>query len=113
MKRMKLLTVIGFALSLAAAGLATAAEEVTLSGTVVCAKCSLKKDDAKECQDVLVTKDAAGARAEYYIVKNEVSGKFGHSCTKESPATVTGEVTEKDGKKWIAPSKMEKGGARD
>lgn len=109
MKRMKLLTALGLVLTFAVAGLAIAAEEVTLSGTVVCAKCSLKKDDAKECQDVLVTKDTAGTKAEYYIVKNEVSSKFGHGCTKEAPATVTGEVSEKDGKKWIAPSKMEKG----
>lgn len=108
MKRMKLLTALGLMLTLAVAGLANAAEDVTLSGTVVCAKCSLKKEDAKQCQDVLVTKDTAGAKAEYYIVKNEVSSKFGHGCTKETPATVTGEVSEKDGKKWIAPSRMEK-----
>jgi type 1 fimbria pilin len=109
MKRMKLLTALGLVLTFAVAGLAVAVEDVTLTGTVVCAKCSLKKDDAKECQDVLVTKDNAGASAEYYIVKNEVSSKFGHACSKQSAATVTGEVSEKDGRKWIAPSKMEKG----
>lgn len=109
MKTVKLATVLCVMLGVALAGLATAAEEVTLSGTVVCAKCSLKKDDAKECQDVLVTKDSEGASAEYYIAKNEVSKEFGHGCTKTTSATVTGEVTEKDGKKWIAPSKMEKG----
>ena len=109
MQRMKLLTTLGLVLTLALAGVAIAAEEVTVSGTILCAKCKLKKDDAKECQDVLVARDAAGVQAEYYIVKNEVSSKFGHSCSKEAPATVTGEVSEKDGKKWLAPSKMEKG----
>jgi hypothetical protein len=55
---------------------------VTVSGKITCAKCTLKKADAKSCQDVLV-----------------VAGEKG--------ATVTGTVTEKDGKKWLTPSKME------
>lgn len=109
MKKMRRLATLCLAATVAFAGFAAAAEEVTLAGTVMCAKCSLKKDDAKECQDVLVTKTESGDRAEYYIAKNEVSSKFGHSCQKEAPATVTGEVSEKDGKKWITPSRMEKG----
>jgi len=109
MKKMKHLASLCLMATLAFAGAAAAAEEVTLSGTVVCAKCSLKKDDAKECQDVLVAKNATGEQAQYYIAKNEVSSQFGHGCTKEAPATVTGEVSEKDGRMWITPSKMEKG----
>lgn len=82
-----------------------AGDETTLSGSVMCAKCTLKKADAKECQDVLVVKgEQAG---EYYIEKNEVAKKFGHVCGGEKPAVVTGTVTEKDGKKWISPSTME------
>lgn len=84
-----------------------AASETTLSGTIMCAKCNLKKADATECQDVLVVKTDSG-QTEYYITKNDVAKKFGHTCKGEVAATVTGEVTEKDGKKWIAPSKMEK-----
>lgn len=109
MKRMKQLASLCLVAVFACAGAAAAAEEVTLTGTVMCAKCSLKKADAKECQDVLVTKNADGESAEYYIAKNDVSSDFGHSCTSQVSATVTGEVTEKDGKKWIAPSKIEKG----
>lgn len=84
---------------------AYAADE-TLSGTVVCAKCSLKKADAKECQDVLVVKNGETS-TEYYIAKNPVSEKFGHVCSGKKPATVTGAVSEKDGKKWITATKME------
>jgi hypothetical protein len=83
------------------------AADQTYTGTVMCAKCTLKKADAKECQDVLVVKNA-GATTEYYIAKNAVAEKFGHICTGEQPATVTGAVVEKDGKKWITATKMEK-----
>jgi hypothetical protein len=88
------------------AGVASAADE-SLSGTVMCAKCALKKADAKECQDVLVVKDGDGAVKEYYIAKNAVLEKFGHTCKGEKPATVTGAVTEKDGRMWITATTME------
>ena len=105
---MKTLAKIGLALALVTglvAG-AYAADETTVTGKVMCAKCTLKKADATKCQDVLVVKDG-DKTAEYYIEKNAVSEKFGHTCTGEKPAVVTGKVSEKDGKKWIAPSKME------
>jgi hypothetical protein len=108
---MKTLTIMGLALLLVVGLVGTsAASEATLSGNIMCAKCSLKKADAKECQDVLVVKDDKGATAEYYIAKNDVSSSFGHTCRGEQAATVTGQVAEKDGKKWITPSKMEKKG---
>jgi hypothetical protein len=84
-----------------------AAADVTLTGSITCAKCSLKKADAKECQDVLVVKDAKDQTKEYYIAKNAVSEKFGHTCKGEKPATVTGSVAEKDGKSWITATKMD------
>jgi hypothetical protein len=87
-------------------GVATAAE-TTLTGSVMCAKCALKKADAKECQDVLVVKDAKGEAKEYYIAKNAVLEKFGHTCSGEKPATVTGTVAEKDGKTWITATRMD------
>ncbi len=84
------------------------AEETTLSGTMVCAKCTLKKADATKCQDVLVVKDDKGATTEYYIAKNAASAEAGHQCSKEAKATVTGTVSEKDGKQWIEASKIDK-----
>jgi hypothetical protein len=105
---MKTIAKLGLALALVAGlvAVATAGDETTLTGNVMCAKCALKKPDAKECQDVLVV-ESGGTNTEYYIEKNAVSQKFGHVCQNVKPATVTGKVTEKDGKKWISATKME------
>ena len=100
---------LAMALLVGVAALAQAADtETTLNGTIMCAKCMLKKADATKCQDVLVVKDAAGASTEYYIAKNEAADAAGHQCKGETKATVTGAVSEKDGKKWITASKIEK-----
>jgi len=105
---MKTIAKLGLALALVVGFVAAAtAAETTLTGKVMCAKCTLKKADADKCQDVLVTKDEAGTVSEYYIEKNDVAKAYGHTCQGEKPAVVTGTVTEKDGKKWIAPTKME------
>lgn len=105
---MKTIAKLGLALALAAGLVANAgAGEQTLNGKIMCAKCSLKKADAEKCQDVLVTKDAAGKVSEYYIEKNDVAKAYGHTCQGEKPAVVTGSVSEKEGKSWIAPTKME------
>lgn len=87
---------------------AVAAVEETLSGSLMCAMCMLKKADAHECQDVLVVTDTAGAKTEFYITKNDVAAKAGEACTQEIRATVTGTVTEKDGRKWLTASRIEK-----
>jgi len=100
----KLSLALALAVGLAAA--ATAGDETTVSGQVMCAKCSLKKADADKCQDVLVTKDDSGNVTEYYIEKTEAAKTFGHVCQNQKAAVVTGTVSEKDGKTWIAPSKM-------
>lgn len=83
-------------------GAAYAADEVkTLTGKVVCGKCSLNK--AAGCQNVLVAEDGA----EYYLSKTEAADKFGHVCKGEKTAKATGTITEKDGKKWLTASAME------
>jgi hypothetical protein len=105
---MKTIANLGLALALVlslAAG-ATAGDETTLTGTVMCAKCALKKPDASKCQNVLVV-ETGGQNTEYYIETNAVAEKFGHVCQNVKPAVVTGTVSEKDGKKWIAPSRMD------
>jgi hypothetical protein len=80
----------------------------TLKGEMVCAKCYLNKPDAKECQDVLLVKDAKGATAEFYVTKNKVAQDAGEACTNAVPATIIGSVSEKDGRKWITATKITK-----
>jgi len=94
---------------LCAVALPALAAERTLEGTLVCAKCFLKKADAKECQDVLlVDAEKGGEKVEYYIRKNDVAEKAGEACTLQVKARVTGTVSEADGKTWLTPSKIEK-----
>lgn len=96
------------ALLVAAIALPVHAAEKTFEGTLVCAKCFLKKADAKECQDVLLVTGPDGAKTEYYITKNEVAVKSGEACTLQIKAKVTGTVSQKDGRTWLTPSKIEK-----
>ncbi len=108
---MKTIAKVGLAVALVL-GLAAsipAGDETTMTGKVMCAKCSLKKADASKCQDVLVTKGDDGKITHFYIAKTEASKAFGHVCQSEKAAVVTGTIEEKDGKKWISPSKMTSG----
>jgi len=98
---------LALALAIGLAAVVSAGDETTVSGQVMCAKCSLKKADADKCQDVLVSKDDSGNTTEYYIEKTDAAKAFGHVCQNQKAAVVTGTVSEKDGKMWIAPSKME------
>ena len=97
-----------FSVAAAALSVRVFAAEDTFKGEMVCAKCYLNKPDAKECQDVLLVKDAAGKTAEYYITKNTVSQESGEACTQAIPATVVGAVSEQDGKTWLTASKITK-----
>jgi hypothetical protein len=104
----KLLTAVSAATLVAAIVMPVIAAEETYSGSLMCAMCTLHKADAHECQDILVVTDANGTKVEYYITKNDVAAKAGEACTAEIKATVTGTVSEKDGKKWLTASKIEK-----
>jgi hypothetical protein len=97
-------------LVLGVATLSIAGEEgkaVAVTGKIMCAKCTLHKADAAECQNVLVTKGEGDKTVEYYLVKNDVAEAFGHKCMGEKPAAVAGTVQEKDGKLWLTAKKME------
>lgn len=83
-------------------------KEVTLKGTLVCGKCTLKETD--KCTNVLQVKGKDGKTVNYYIKDNGNKAKYHKGvCPPDSKkeATVTGTVSEKDGKKWITAKKVE------
>ena len=81
--------------------------EVTITGSMACGKCTLHL--TKECQNVVqVTKD--GKTVNYFLEQNDVS-KAAHSpiCdpSNSENVTVSGTVTEKDGKEILTPTKID------
>jgi hypothetical protein len=90
----------------ACAGLARAADPVTLKGTLECTKCTLHETAA--CSNVLAVKDGA-TEVKYYLVDNDLS-KTDHKDVCMAPkenVSVTGTVEDKDGKKWLTAAKIE------
>ncbi len=81
------------------------AKEVKLDGKVCCAKCELGKE--KKCATVVVVKED-GKEVMYFFDKDSNSKHHKDYCTGSTDAKVAGSVTEKDGKKWIAVTKIEK-----
>lgn len=106
----KLFSVLAVTVFFSGLTLAVAADEKTLTGDAVCAKCALK--ESKTCQNVLSVKD--GDKTVKYYLEGEASKKA-HSalgiCTakKDAPIKikVTGVESEKDGKKILTASKVE------
>lgn len=107
MKRFYLLIALAAVATLAGIVLAGEdAKSVTITGKIVCAKCSLQKADAKECQNVIVA-EVDGKNVEYYLAKNALTEEFGHVCKGEKNVVATGTVSEKDGKTWITATKLD------
>jgi hypothetical protein len=82
-------------------------KEVTLKGTMVCGKCTLKV--CKKCTNVLQVKEG-GKTVEYFIEDKGSKEKYHKAVcppNSEQEAEVTGTVSTKDGKKWVKPSKVE------
>ncbi|HJT75896.1 MAG TPA: DUF6370 family protein [Gemmataceae bacterium] len=87
-------------------GLRADDKEVTLKGTILCAKCALK--ESKKCQTAIQVKED-GKTVTYYLddkgMKEEYHEEVCGGARKEG--TVTGTVHEHDGKKFIKPTKVE------
>ncbi|HTI71798.1 MAG TPA: DUF6370 family protein [Candidatus Limnocylindria bacterium] len=96
---------------IAVAVLATSAyaadKETTLTGEGKCAKCALHKAD--KCQNVVEVKEKGSDKTTIYYLTGEVSQKFhkDNLCSDSKKVTVTGKISEKDGKKEIEVSKIE------
>ena len=97
---------LAFALVLVAGLQAQGKKDVTLQGTILCAKCALK--ETKKCTTAIVVKED-GKDVTYYLddkgMKEEYHEEVCGGAKKEG--TVIGTVFEKDGKKWIKPKKVE------
>jgi predicted RNA methylase len=108
MKKMKL--IIALLTGLAVAGvasraLAEEAKDTTITGKMVCGKCTLH--ETKSCQNVIqVEKD--GKTVNYYLAKNDVSDAMHEDvCHGDSKQVVAaGKVEEKDGKQNLTATKL-------
>ena len=82
-------------------------KEVKLTGALVCGKCSLKA--TPKCSNVLQVKD--GEKVVNYFLDDKGNAETYHEGVcggdKIENVTVSGTVTEKDGKKSMKPTKVE------
>jgi hypothetical protein len=107
MKKLKLTVALLAGLAIAGATTALAADETTITGNMVCGKCTLH--ETKECQNVVQVTGADGKTNNYYLKQNDVS-KAQHDaiCHGDSEkVTVTGTVKEKAGKMMMTPTKID------
>jgi hypothetical protein len=83
------------------------AADVKITGEAVCAKCELQQ--VKSCQMAIKVKDASGKEEIIMADNNKVAKDFHDEiCQKNAKVVAEGVVTEKDGKKTIALTKIEK-----
>jgi hypothetical protein len=110
MKKMKFTLALLAGLAFASATLtarADDAKETTITGSMVCGKCTLH--ETEKCQNVIQVKQD-GKTVNYYLTKNDTSDAMhGDVCHGDSEnVTATGTVVEKDGKEMMTVSKLEK-----
>ena len=108
MKQLKLTIALlaGFAAaSLTMPAYAASNDTTTITGTALCAKCALHKTD--HCQTVVQTTDN-GKTVTYWLTGKEAKEFHHNICTSQTgeKVTVTGKVTEKDGKEMLHVTKI-------
>jgi Family of unknown function (DUF6370) len=75
----------------------------TFKGTITCAKCDL--GETKVCANVIKTKIDDKEVVLYFKDAGPKAPYHGKVCRAAKEGSVTGVVSEKDGKKWITPAK--------
>ena len=105
-------SVCSFAFALVACGVLSAGlradekKEVTLKGTILCAKCVLK--ETPKCTTAIQVKEGEKSITYYFDDKGAKEDYHENVCGGDKKeGTVVGVVSDKDGKKWIKPSKVE------
>ena len=100
MKKLTLLTTI-----LAALAIPAFAAETKIEGEATCAKCTLKT--ATACQAAITVTGADGKKETILADNNDVAKAFHKQiCQDTKKVKAEGVVTEKDGKKTIALTKI-------
>lgn len=78
-------------------------KEVTLKGTILCAKCELKETD--KCTNAIRVKEDNKDVVYYFDDKGGKEKYHKEICQGPKEGSVKGVVSEKDGKKYVKPSK--------
>jgi hypothetical protein len=82
-------------------------KEVTIMGKITCAKCDLKLMD--KCATVVVEKGKDGKNVVYYFDTDSHKKNHSDICTTPKDGSVTGTVSDKDGKKTIKAKEVKYG----
>ena len=103
--RRRVSVVLGLVVMVAfVAGLYAQDKEVTLKGSITCAKCDLK--EAKACTTVIVVKEGAN-KGTYEFDKATHKKYHKDICQTPKEGTVTGKVSKEGDKKVVTVTKLE------
>lgn len=88
------------------AGLQAQDKEVTLKGSITCAKCDLKAKGQTACATVIVVKEK-GKDTVYYFDKAGHKKYHGDVCKAAKDGSVTGKTSKAKDKNIVTVSKLE------
>jgi hypothetical protein len=97
--------IVSFSFALFALLQLSYAGDVKITGEAVCAKCELQ--EVTSCQMAIKVRNSSGKEEIIMADNNKVSKDFHDEiCQKNAKVVAEGVITEKDGKKTIALSKV-------